>query len=205
MEYCKNKYFVYDSCFSPQQQPDDEKNAPPALVKKSGLYSNGKSIPRECRKERGYGRLVFLKDLSKCYLYIYIKNIKSCNIEKIHIHVGAPQVLGPVIVNVGELINITKDLASGYVKITLKDKDIKKFTLGETEPCNCPGMCEQMNSILPKPYLVNGTALETGTIASLNGLARLGLLYFNFHNAAENFYGIMRGQIYPIEDTIELN
>ena len=75
MKFCKNKYFVYDSCFSPQQQPDDEVNAPTLAVKKSGLYSNGKSIPRELRKERGYGKLVFKKDLSKCYLYIYIKNL----------------------------------------------------------------------------------------------------------------------------------
>ena len=26
MKFCKNKYFVYDSCFSPQQQPDDAEN-----------------------------------------------------------------------------------------------------------------------------------------------------------------------------------
>ena len=50
---------------------------------------------------------------------------------------------------------------------------------------------------MPKPFLINGIPLESGTIASLDGLARLGLLYFNFHNDAENFYGIMRGQIYP--------
>lgn len=199
MEFCKNKYFIYDSCFSPQQQPGDEKDAPPLLVKKSGLYSNGKSIPRELRKERGHGKLVFEKDLSKCYLYIYIKNLKSYNINKIHIHVGAPQVLGPVIVNVGDLIDIKKDLASGSVKITLRNKDIKKFTLGESKSPKCSNSCtcEQMNSIISKPFLVNGMPLESGTIASLDGLARDGLLYFNFHNDAENFYGIMRGQVHP--------
>jgi hypothetical protein len=63
MIFCKNKFFVYDSCFSPQQQPDDEVNAPQDLVVKSGLYTNGKSIPREKRKERGYGKLVFKKFL----------------------------------------------------------------------------------------------------------------------------------------------
>jgi hypothetical protein len=202
MKFCKNKYFVYDSCFSPQQQPDDEVNAPPAAVEKSGLYSNGKSIPREYRKERGYGKLIFKKDLSKCYLYIYIENLKSSNINLIHIHAGAPGILGPIIVNVGNLINIKKDLAKGYVKLTIKNKDIAKFTLGEASPCTCSGecMCDQMNSIFPSPYLINGIPLTSGNIETLDSLARLGLLYFNFHNDAENFYGIMRGQIYPTEE-----
>ena len=35
MKFCQNKYFVYDSCFSPQQQPDDEVNAPQDLVVQS--------------------------------------------------------------------------------------------------------------------------------------------------------------------------
>ena len=101
------------------------------------------------------------------------------------------------------MINIKKDLAKGYVKITLKNKDINKFTLGEAAPCNCSGscMCDQMNSIIPKPFLINGIPLESGTISSLNSLAMQRLLYFNFHNDAENFYGIMRGQIYPTEET----
>ena len=46
MKFCQNKYFVYDSCFSPQQQPDDEVNAPQDLVVKSGLYTNYKYIPK---------------------------------------------------------------------------------------------------------------------------------------------------------------
>ena len=48
---CKDKYFVYNSCFSPQQQPDDEINAPQDLLEKAGLYSNDKFILREKRKE----------------------------------------------------------------------------------------------------------------------------------------------------------
>ena len=124
MKFCKNKYFVYDSCFSPQQQPDDEVNAPPSLVEQSGLYSDGNSIPRELRKERGYGKLIFKKDLSKCYVYISIKNLKSLNINKIHIHAGAPDVLGPVIVNIGDLINrMLESPEIGGHRATQKDID----------------------------------------------------------------------------------
>lgn len=178
MKFCQNKYFVYDSCFSPQQQPDDEVNAPQDLVVQSGLYSNGKSIPREKRKERGYGKLVFKKDLSKCYVYIYIKNLKSSNINMIHIHAGALRILGPIIVDITHLINIKKDLKKGYVKITIKNKDIIAFTLGEAEPSadNCDEMCEKYNSIFPSPIVIDGVPLTTGNISTLNSLARLGLL-----------------------------
>jgi hypothetical protein len=205
MNCCKDKYFIYDSCFSPQQQPDDEINAPEDKVIQSGLYSNGNSITREKRKERGYGKLVFKKDLSKCCVYIYIENLKSSNINMIHIHAGPPGVLGPIIVNIGELINIKKDLAKGCVKVIITNKDIVSFTLGEADPCidaencNCDEMCEKYNSIFPNPIEIDGIPLTTGNIATLDSLARSGLLYFNFQNDAENFYGIMRGQIYPIK------
>lgn len=201
MKCCKDKYFVYDSCFSPQQQPDDEINAPQDLVEKSGLYSNGKSIPREKRKERGYGKLIFKKDLSKCCVYINIENLKSSNINLIHIHAGAPGILGPIIVDITHLINIKKDLTKGYVKITIKNKDIVAFTLGELDPGanNCDEMCEKYNSLFPSPIEIDEIPLTSGNIATLDSLARLGLLYFNFHNDAEDFYGIMRGQIYPVE------
>ena len=53
-------------------------------------------------------------------------------------------------------------------------------------------MCEKYNSIFPSPIEIDGIPLTTGNIATLDSLARLGLLYFNFH-------GIMRGQIYPVE------
>ncbi len=200
MKFCKNKYYVYDSCFSPQQQPDDEKNAPAAIAVASGFPSNGKSIPRELRKERGYGELVFKKDLSECYVHIEIENLKSSNIKKIHIHAGAPGILGPIIVNLGALINIEKDLAKGCVIIPIKNKDIADFTLGESNSKSTKSKhpeCEKYNSILPKPYKVDGIPLTSGNIATLDSLARQGLIYFNFHNDAENFYGIMRGQIYP--------
>ena len=187
MKICKKKYFEYDSCISPHQQPADEIDAPKDLVAISGLTSDGKSIPRELRPERGYGKLKFKKDLSKCYLYIFIENIKSDNINLIHIHAGPPNFLGPVLVNITNLINIKKDLAKGYVKITLRNKDVNKFELGEAAAiCSCNDTsncsCDKYNSILPKIITINGLPLIAGTIASLDLLARQGLLYFNFHN-----------------------
>jgi hypothetical protein len=208
MKPYEKKFFVYDSYFSPQQQPDDEVNAPPSLVEQSGLYSDGNSIPRELRKERGYGKLIFKKDLSKCYVYISIKNLKSSNINKIHIHAGAPGILGPIIVNIGNLTNIKNDLASGYVLLTVTNNDITPFTLGEGGSCICTTSdcsCDKENSIFPQPISVGGIPLTTGNIATLDNLSRLGLLYFNFHNNSENFYGIMRGQIYPTENSEECN
>jgi hypothetical protein len=189
---CKNKYFVYDSCISPQQQPEDEVNAPPELVEKGGLKSNGKSIPRELRKERGYGKLVIKKDLTKCYVYIYIKNLESSNIKLLHIHAGVPGVLGPVIVDLGMLIDIKKDLEKGYVKIIIKNKDVGKINLE---------IFKNITNFSAEGLPINVDGIQTsGNIATLDSFARLGLLYFNFHNDAELFYGIMRGQIYPINN-----
>jgi len=59
-----------------------------------------------------------------------------------------------------------------------------------------------MNSNIDYPFKINNIYLEYGNIASLNGLDRLGLLYFNFHNDGEKFYGIMRGEkVYSTEES----
>ncbi len=40
---------------------------------------------------------------------------------------------------------------------------------------------------------------QINTIAGMEALARKGVLYFNLHTKGHEFYGEMRGQIYPLE------
>jgi hypothetical protein len=57
-----------------------------------------------------------------------------------------------------------------------------------------------------KPALPESCAAEFGlpaqamTVASMEYLARKGVLYFNLHTKANTFYGEMRGQIYPAQN-----
>jgi hypothetical protein len=44
-----------------------------------------------------------------------------------------------------------------------------------------------------------GFATQTKTLASLEYLARKGVLYFNLHTKAHTYYGEMRGQIYAAQ------
>lgn len=185
---CSN-FFEYEAFCCPQQEPDDEINTPKLAAVASGFVSNGNSVPRELRKARAYSSLKFRKDLSKCYVYIKIKNVKSSDIKRMHIHVGAPNVLGPIIVKFEALIDIAEELADGSMRITLTNKDIIRFTMGESsEKFPCCGPCD--------PVTVNGSLLESSTVAALDYLARNGLLYINFHTDAESFFGLMRGQYY---------
>ena len=76
-------------------------------------------------------------------------------------------------------------VAQGYGK-TVTSGSVFAYDTGDT-----------VNSYKGKPT-TNRFSTEI-TDPTLDSLARLGLLYFNFHNDAENFYGIMRGQIYQVE------
>lgn len=90
--------------------------------------------------------------------------MSSANITKIHIHIGPASVLGPIIVNITNIINIKKDLAKGYVNFTLYNKDINSYTFGIPEECNSNAVdcCDQMNSIFSTPITIGGVPITTG-------------------------------------------
>ena len=88
----------------------------------------------------------------------------------------------------------------GCVNFTIRDADIQPFVAGFPVECLEPDAdpCCLINNINADPVVINGIPLVASTIAAMYNLAIIGALYFNFHNDAENFYGIMRGQIYPV-------
>lgn len=185
-------FTVFEGWMSPQQQPGDESDAPKVLVKATGLQSTEPALPREQRKSRGWGQLRFAKDLTRAYVDIEVTGVNPADVVMFHIHCGPPGVLGPIIVDFGELGNLPRLLASGKMSVELSNKNIT--------------FIKQMPKGL-KPALPESCPVEIGfptqsmTIAALEYLARKGVLYFNLHTKANTFYGEVRGQIYPASDS----
>jgi hypothetical protein len=185
-------FTVYEGWMSPQQQPGDESDAPKVLAKATGLQSTEPSVPREQRKSRGWGQLRFTKDLTRAYVDIEVTGVNPVDIVMFHIHCGPPGVLGPIIVDFGELGSLPKLLASGKMTAELSNKNItfiKQLPKG-------------LKPALPESCPVEiGFPTQSMTISALEYLARKGVLYFNLHTKANTFYGEVRGQIFPATDS----
>ncbi len=184
-------FTVYEGWMSPQQQPGDEADAPKLLTKATGLQSTEPSVPREQRKSRGWGQLRFTKDLTRAFADIEVTGVNPADIVMFHIHCGPPGVLGPIIVDFGELGSLPKLLASGKMTVELSNKNITYVKQ----------MPRGLKPALPESCPVEiGFPTQSMTISALEYLARKGVLYFNLHTRANTFYGEVRGQIYPSTD-----
>ncbi len=109
-----------------------------------------------------------------------------------HVHCGPPGVLGPIMVNFGELGELTKKFVGGKLSVVLASKNvtfIKDMPHG-LEPA-LPESCPAELGFVPTQAM---------TIARLELLARKGVLYFNLHTKAHTFYGEMRGQIHGAKE-----
>jgi len=183
-------FTVYEAYMSPAQQPGEESEVPKALEKSLG--ATAPSVPRESRKSRGYGQLRFTKDLTKAYVDVEITGVNPADILMFHIHCGPPGVLGPIIVDFGDSESPAKKLANGKFSLELTNKnvvfvkDMPKGIKGTTLPESCPAEL--------------GFLAQAKTLASLEYLAKKGVLYFNLHTKAHTYYGEMRGQIYPAKE-----
>lgn len=180
-------FTVYEGWMSPQQQPGDEADAPKGLAKATGLDSSAASVPREQRKSRGYGQLRFTRDLSKAFVDVDLAGVNPADILMFHIHCGPPGVLGPIVVDFSDLGSLGKLLANGKMSVELTNKHITYVKQ----------MPRGLKPALPESCPVEpGMPTQAMTIASLEYLARKGVLYFNLHTKANTFYGEVRGQIY---------
>ncbi|WP_224371008.1 CHRD domain-containing protein [Hyalangium versicolor] len=181
-------FTVYEAYMSPSQQPGEETEVPKLLEKSLG--STAPSTLRENRKSRGWGQLRFAKDLSKAYVDVEIQGVNAEDIIMFHIHCGPPGVLGPIIVDFGESESPSKKLANGKMSLEITNKNIVFIKdmkgLKPMLPESCPAEL--------------GFPTQSKTIASLEYLARKGVLYFNLHTKAHTYYGEMRGQIYPAQE-----
>ena len=184
-------YTVYEAYMSPAQQPGEETDAPKVVEKALGLSNTQPSVPRESRKSRGYGQLRFAKDLTKAYVEVDITGVNPDDITMFHIHCGPPGVLGPIIVDFGADGSPAKKFVNGKMTLELTNKNVvfvKDMPKGlkPALPESCPAEL--------------GFPTQAKTIASLEYLAKKGVLYFNLHTKAHTFYGEMRGQIYVTQE-----
>jgi CHRD domain-containing protein len=184
-------FTVYEAYLSPQQQPGEESETPKFLEKSLG--ATAPSTPRESRKSRGYGQLRFAKDLSKAYVDVEITGVNPEDIIMFHIHCGPPGVLGPIVVDFGEGgESPSKKLATGKMSMELKNSNIVYIKDMKGVKASLPETCPAELGFLPT---------QTKTIAGLEWLAKKGVLYFNLHTKAHTYYGEMRGQIYPAQES----
>lgn len=180
-------FTVYEAFLSPAQEPGEESETPKLLEKSLG--ATAPSTPREARKSRGHGVLRFSKDLTRAFVEVEMKGVNPADILMFHIHCGPPGVLGPVVVDFGELGNLSKTLAEGRWSVELTNENV---TYVKDMKGMKPGLPESCPAEL-------GFLSQTRTLASLESLARKGVLYFNLHTKAHTYYGEMRGQLYAVQ------
>lgn len=180
-------FTAYEAFLSPAQEPGEESETPKLLQKSLG--ATAPSTPRESRKSRGYGQIRFAKDLSKAYVDVQIEGVNPADILMFHVHCGPPGVLGPVVVNFGEFGDPSKSFVDGKLSVELTNKNI-------TYVNDMKGMKSGLPESCPAEL---GFAAQTKTLASLEYLARKGVLYFNLHTKAHTYYGEMRGQLYAAQ------
>jgi hypothetical protein len=182
-------FTVYEAYMSPAQQSGEETEVPKLLEKSLG--STAPSTPRDQRKSRGWGQIRFAKDLTKAYVDVEITGVKAEDILMFHIHCGPPGVLGPIIVDLGDIESPAKSLADGKLSVEISNKNITFIKDMKGLKPALPESCPAELGFLPS---------HAKTISSLEWLAKKGVLYFNLHTKAHTYYGEMRGQIYPAKE-----
>jgi hypothetical protein len=181
-------YTVYEAWLSPAQEPGEESETPKVLEKSLG--ATAPSVPRESRKSRGHGQLKFTKDLTRAYVEVEIQGVNPADILMFHIHCGPPGVLGPIIVDFGESEKPSKTFANGKLTMEITNKNVAFVK-------DMPGLKPSLPESCPAEL---GFLAQSKTLASLEYLAKKGVLYFNLHTKAHTYYGEMRGQLYPAQN-----
>ncbi|MEM6284082.1 MAG: CHRD domain-containing protein [Chloroflexota bacterium] len=181
--------FVYQAFPSPQQQGGDEEDAPRFFPEQ--FLSSEPSTPREDRPSRAHAVLEFTNDLSRAYLHVQLINVDPESIEMFHLHCGRPAELGPIIVDVGLMGDVSEYFEDGMLTIEITNADIEAvIDSGEgilgVFSFGCP-----INAINPNVHVV--------TIGGMEEVARKGELYFNLHTSNHTFFGEARGAFYPVD------
>lgn len=146
---------------------------------------------------KGYGRLKFPRNLSYSKVDVQVVGIDPANVTAFHIHCGAPGVLGPIVVNLGQFGDLKNTLSTGKFSATVVNKGLTFVKQAPIPPKPGSG---KLTLPLPEgcPSDMNFPVQQIQTIAGLEALAKKGALYFNLHTKGHEFYGELRGQIYPV-------
>jgi hypothetical protein len=165
----------YAAYLHPAQEPDTELNS----------------------QAKGFGHLRFPKNLSAGNVDIQLEGIDPANVTAFHIHCGSPGVLGPIIVDFSQFGELNRTIKNGHFTATVVNQGL---TFVKQPPI--PPRPGSTASTLPLPEGcpsdINFPVQQVNTIAGLEALAREGALYFNLHTKGHEFFGELRGQVYPI-------
>lgn len=143
-----------------------------------------------------YGKLRFPSNLSAGKFDFQVTGVDAENVTAFHIHCGTPGVLGPIIVDFSQFGDLKQTLKSGQLSGTIVNKGL---TFVKQLPIPPKPGSGKLTLPLPEgcPSDINFPVQQVQTIAGLEALARKGALYFNLHTEGHEFYGELRGQIYP--------
>jgi hypothetical protein len=179
---------IYQAWMTPDQEGGEEEDTP-AMVPKM-FKSVGTPVPRAERPDRGHGTLAFTKDLSRAYAHIKLTDVKLEDVTMFHIHCGRPGELGPIIVDFSNNVDLQKGLADGELSVEITNEDITAVT------DHAHGLVGTYTS---------GCGINRGdihakmvTVAGLATIAAEGELYFNLHTKTQQYFGDIRGQLWPV-------
>jgi hypothetical protein len=173
-QFGDQSFTEYEAFLHPAQEPDPT------------LKSQG----------RAYGRLQFPRNLSAGKVEVQLSGVDAVNITAFHIHCGTPGVLGPIIVDLAQFGDLQRTLQNGRLSATVVNQGLTFIKQAPLPPKPGSG---KLTLPLPEgcPSDLNIPLQQVNTIAGLEALARKGALYFNLHTKGHEFYGELRGQIYP--------
>ncbi|GET43522.1 CHRD domain-containing protein [Microseira wollei] len=152
--------------------------------------------PASGSKAKGYGRLRFPKNLTKSDINVQLADIDPANVTAFHIHCGTPDVLGPIIVNFGQFGDFKNTIVNGRFSASVTNEKLTFVKQPPPPPNLSSGFKLPLPEGCPSDIIIPA---QINTIAGMEALARKGVLYFNLHTKGHEFYGEMRGQIYPVQ------
>jgi hypothetical protein len=117
--------------------------------------------------------------------------VKVEDITLFHIHCGRPGELGPIIVDFSNNVTLQDSFADNELSVEITNKDLTAVI------DHAHGMVGAYTS---------GCGITRGdlaskmvTVAGLATIAAEGELYFNLHTKNQQYFGDMRGQLWPVE------
>jgi hypothetical protein len=179
---------VYQAWLSPLQQSGEEEDTPTLIPR--AFRSTQPSVPRNARRSRGHGVLAITRDQGHAFAHVKIEGINPDEIIMFHLHCGRPGQLGPILVDFGRSIDLTKAFATGdfFLEITNEDtvavSNHRHGIIGALT-AGCP--------IIPAIPMD-----KVRTVAGLAYIADQGDLYFNLHTKGQAYFGEIRGQLSPL-------
>ncbi|MCE9580736.1 MAG: CHRD domain-containing protein [Deltaproteobacteria bacterium] len=178
-------YFTYETFMSPAQEPGEESETPKAAQKVFGATKP--STARARRASRGFARVRFQRDLARAVLELELKGIDPLDIVAVQVQCGAPDGVGPSLVDVGKLLDLGKALHGGKLSVQI---GLDAVATTQVWPAGLPFRITESCPVEP------GTPATVTTIAGMERLARRGLLYVNVRTKAHLFFGEIRGQLF---------